>query len=173
VTPDVPGGAPDLEDQGERGVNYRSEPFANRIGTTGAAADVFSSTVFGDPATPVFRAYPNDPVMVRVLNSQDLPRVHTFGMTGHAWRYELSDPTSNVITGQGGLDTGRAFNAGICAGSNTPLSFTGVQPVCATDGRAGDYLYNDRNLFHMLEGGIWGLVRVHSGAQADLKALPR
>jgi hypothetical protein len=145
----------------------------NRIGTTGEAADVFSSTRFGDPATPVFRAYVNDPVMVRVLNSQDLPRVHTFGMTGHAWRYEPNDPTTNIINGQGGLDTARAFNAGVCAGSNTPLVFNGQQPVCGTDGFAGDYLYNDRNFFQMLEGGLWGLLRVHGTPQADLKPLPR
>ena len=76
----------------------------------------------GDPATPVFRAYPNDPTMVRVLNSSDLPRVHTFGH--HRAHLEVRAERreqNNVVTGQGGLDTGRAFNAGICAGSNVPL----------------------------------------------------
>ena len=162
----------DPEDQGEVGVNYRSEPFRNRLRGGADIADVFSSSVFGDPATPVFRAYPNDPVMVRVLNSQDLPRVHTFGITGHSWRYEPNDPTSNIVTGQGGLDTSRAFNAGICAGSNTPLDYTTDAPVCGSDGRPGDYLYNDRNFFHMLSGGVWGLIRVHGTAQPDLAPLP-
>jgi hypothetical protein len=173
---DVPGAPVDPEDEGEVGVNYRSEPFLNRVtnGKSSDPADVFSSAVHGDPSTPVFRAYPKDPTMVRILNSSDLPRVHTFGLTGHSWKYEQNDPESNVINGQGGLNTGRAFNAGICAGSNTPLFATNATPSCAAapDGNAGDYLYNDRNFFHMLGGGIWGIIRVHGTTQTDLKPLP-
>jgi len=171
--PDVRGAALDAEDQGEQGVNYRSEQFRNRLTAGKDVADVFSSTAFGDPATPVFRAYPNDPAMVRILNSQDLPRVHTFGITGHSWKYEGNDPNTNVINGQGGLNTSRAFNAGICAGSNTPLVFgtSSLTPTCATDGAAGDYLYNDRNFFD-LPGGSWGLIRVHGQSQPDLAPLP-
>jgi hypothetical protein len=175
---DAPGEAPgpqvDPEDQGEVGVNYRTEPFTNRLGASGDVADVFSSKMYGDPATPVFRAYQKDPVMLRILNSSDLPRVHTFGVTGHTWKYEQNDPESNVINGQGGLNTSRAFNAGICAGSNTPLFATSTANTCAsvTDSNAGDYLYNDRNFFHMLNGGVWGLIRVHGTTQTDLKPLP-
>ncbi len=168
--PDPGQAAADSEDQGERGVNYRTERFANRPGDI---ADAFSSTVFGDPATPVFRAYKNDPTYVRVLNSSDLGRVHTFGLTGHTWKYEFNDPNTSIINGQGGLNTSRAFNAGICAGSNTPLSFgtSGLTPTCASDGIAGDYLYNDRN-FWLLPSGSWGLIRVHNAPVADLKPLP-
>jgi len=168
--PDAGQAAADAEDQGERGVNYRAERFANRPGDI---ADVFSSTVFGDPATPVFRAYKNDPTYVRVLNSSDLGRVHTFGLTGHTWKYALNDPNTTMINGQGGLNTSRAFNAGICAGSNTPLGFgsSGLTPTCASDGVAGDYLYNDRNFFD-LPSGPWGLIRVHNAPVADLKPLP-
>ena len=166
---DVPGAPVDPEDQGEVGVNYRSENFRNRLsdGKSSDIADVFSSTVHGDPSTPVFKAYAKDPVMLRILNSSDLPRVHTFGLTGHTWKYEQNDPQSNVINGQGGLNTGRAFNAGICAGSNTPLFATSTAPTCsgAPDANAGDYLFNDRNFFHMLGGGIWGLVRAHPTTQ--------
>jgi hypothetical protein len=176
---DVADGPVDPEDQGEKGINYRTERFLGRLRGGGDVADVFSSVVHGDPATPVFRAYPNDPVMVRILNSQDLPRVHTFGIFGHSWRYEQNDPASNVVNGQGGLDTSRAFNAGICAGSNTPLEFSAattggaaLRPTCAADGRPGDYLYNDRNFFHQLSGGAWGLIRVHGSPQPDLKPLP-
>jgi hypothetical protein len=179
VRPDL-GGEVDPEDQGERGINYRSEPFRNRLAGGVDLADVLSSTVVdrrtsgpvGDPATPVFRAYPDDPVMVRILNSSDLPRVHTFGISGHSWRYEPNDTRTNVVNGQGGLTTGRAFNAGICAGSNTPLVWNDLTPICASDGIPGDYLYNDRTLFHMLSGGVWGLLRVHGTPQSDLAPLP-
>ncbi|HJR38210.1 MAG TPA: hypothetical protein VJ819_07490, partial [Nocardioidaceae bacterium] len=165
-------GPVELEDEGEVGINYRTEPFAHRLSTGADIADVFSSTVFGDPATPVFRAYANDPVMVRVLNSSDLPRAHTFGINGHSWRYEPHDPNSNIVTAQGGLNTGRTFNAGICAGSNLPLDDLTGSATCGTDGQAGDYLYGDRNFFHMLSGGIWGLIRVHADDQSDLARLP-
>ncbi len=168
---DVPGGQGDLQDMGEVGINYRSEPFARRLAAGGALADVLSSTVHGDPATPLLRAYPDDPTIVRILNSQDLPRVHTFGMSGHSWRYEQNDPTSTVVTSQGGLNTGRTFNAGICAGSVTPLQNTQGAARCAQDAVPGDFLYNDRNFFHMFDGGAWGLLRVHGTAQADLAPL--
>ena len=172
VRGDVPGALPDPEDMGEVGLNYRNEPFTNRLGSGKDVADVFSSQAHGDPATPVFRAYPNDPTMVRVLNSSDLPRVHTWGIFGHNWKYEQNDPSSNVINGQGGVNTGRAFNEGICAGSNTPLFDTSMTPTCPQDGQSGDFLYGDRNFMHMLQGGIWGLLRVHDGLQPDLKPLP-
>jgi hypothetical protein len=177
--PDVAGGPVDAEDQGERGVNYRSEPFLKRLAAGKNIADVFSSAVHatattnGDPATPVFRAYPNDPTMVRILNSGDLSRVHTFGISGHTWKFQPNDPNTNIINAQGGLNASEAFNAGVCAGSNTPLSLgaSGLTPACAGDGLAGDYLYNDRNFF-MLPSGVWGLIRVHGGPQVDLPPLP-
>ncbi len=166
------GGGVEREDMGEVGINYRSEPFTRRLaGASPDVADVFSSRVHGDPATPLLRAYPNDPTMVRILNSQDLPRVHTFGMHGHSWRYEQNDPNSNIITAQGGVTTSRAFNAGVCAGANTPMNNTGGNAECGTGGFSGDYLYGDRNFFHMLSGGVWGLVRVHDSTQPDLKPL--
>ena len=81
-------------------------------------------------------------------------------------------PNSNIVTAQGGLNTGRTFNAGICAGSNLPLDDVTGSATCGTDGQAGDYLYGDRNFFHMLSGGIWGLIRVHADDQSDLARLP-
>ena len=166
------GGVPEREDMGEVGVNYRSEPFMRRLAANGGAvADVLSSKQHGDPATPLLRAYPNEPVMVRILNSQDLPRVHTFGMSGHSWRYEQKDTNSNIITSQGGLNTGRAFNAGICAGSVTPMDHLKGSATCGTGGVTGDFIYNDRNFFHMFSGGAWGLMRVHPGVQTDLAPL--
>ncbi|MBI5652056.1 MAG: hypothetical protein HZC40_16690 [Chloroflexi bacterium] len=153
------GEAADSEDQGEKGINYRSEPFRNRLARDPQSANVFSSVVHGDPATPIFRSYVGEPVMVRVLNSQDLPRAHTFGIAGHEWRHEWNDPTSNIINAQGGLNTSRAFNLNLIGGAGGPQQL------------AGDYLYNDRNLFHNLSGGLWGLIRAHDTAQIDLKPL--
>ena len=59
----------DDEDTGEKGYNYRSERFANRLRKDHRVSKVFSSRVHGDPATPVFTAYPNERVIFRVLRN--------------------------------------------------------------------------------------------------------
>ena len=48
--------APDAEDTGEKGYNYRSERFANRLKKDNRISKIFSSRVHGDPGTPAFRA---------------------------------------------------------------------------------------------------------------------
>jgi hypothetical protein len=69
-----PPGHPDeyAEDQGVMGINYRNEPFPIRInseskGAQAEPAHIFSSAVHGDPSTPIFRAYPGDPVVFRYI----------------------------------------------------------------------------------------------------------
>ena len=57
----------DAEDTGEKGYNYRSERFANRLKKDQRIFKVFSSRVHGDPSTPVFKAYAGDRVIFRVL----------------------------------------------------------------------------------------------------------
>ena len=47
--------APDHEDTGEKGYNYRSERFFNRLQRVPLIYKVFNSHVHGDPATPVFQ----------------------------------------------------------------------------------------------------------------------
>ena len=47
--------APDHEDTGEKGYNYRSERFFNRLQRVPPIYKVFNSHVHGDPATPVFQ----------------------------------------------------------------------------------------------------------------------
>src|SRR5439155_888728 len=45
-------------------VNLRAEPFGQRGGDP---SQRFSSTAFGDPFTPLPRAYPGDPVVIRTI----------------------------------------------------------------------------------------------------------
>lgn len=58
---------PDAEDTGEKGYNYRSERFANRLKKDSRISKIFSSKVHGDPATPVFKAYAGERVIFRVM----------------------------------------------------------------------------------------------------------
>lgn len=55
------GGDADDEDTGEKGYNYRSERFANRLEKDRRISKIFSSKVHGDPATPLFTAYTGRP----------------------------------------------------------------------------------------------------------------
>ncbi|HEX8629383.1 MAG TPA: multicopper oxidase domain-containing protein, partial [Catenuloplanes sp.] len=107
----TPGGAAiapagDVEDPyelGNRGVNYRTERFAPRLARDPAQANVLSSTVHGDPATPVLRAYVGDPVKIRLLISSDRGRAHSFVLSGHGWNYQAADPASTVVSTRGVL----------------------------------------------------------------------
>lgn len=66
-------GAPDREDTGEKGYNYRSERFFNHLCKLPVIHKVFSSKVHGDPATPVFRSYIGERVVIRLLMPADKP----------------------------------------------------------------------------------------------------
>jgi hypothetical protein len=158
----APGAVPevlDSEDQGEKGFNYASEPFRNRLGVVPMAADasspldgsalasVFSSRVHGDPATPILRTYAGDPVRLRVVQGADKPRQNTIAVDGHSWLQEPTDPESDVIGARGGVTVNRALNLELgAAGSGNP----------------GDYLYSNPVAFHHLSGGMWGILRAYS-----------
>src|SRR5699024_4987970 len=68
------GGDIDDEDTGEKGYNYRSERFANRLKQDGRISRIFSSRIHGDPATPLFRAYAGERVIFRTMIPADKPR---------------------------------------------------------------------------------------------------
>lgn len=73
----------DPEDTGEKGYNYRSERFANRLAKDARVWKVFSSKVHGDPATPVWKAYSGDRVIFRTMMPADKPRNVSLTVHGH------------------------------------------------------------------------------------------
>jgi hypothetical protein len=64
-------------------LNLRAEPLARRGGDP---AQLFSSQVHGDPATPLLEAYVGDPLLVRnlVAGTNDVHTWHSTG-TGSGW----------------------------------------------------------------------------------------
>lgn len=153
------GGVDDPEDAGDRGINYRTERFAPRLLADPQVANVLSSTVHGDPATPVFQSYVGDETVLRVLQGSDRARAHTFVLNGHRWSEQLFDPSSRQISTIGGLEPATAFTIRLTGGSG------GMQRA------AGDYLFRDGLLINQVNAGLWGLLRVHSAPQATLKPL--
>jgi len=165
-TPEEPQGEPlDAEDQGEKGFNYGSEPYRNRLGIepqtasgmtpnplTGAdLAHVFSSTIHGDPATPIFRAYAGDGIRMRLLQGADKPRQHSFQLNGSNWRAQPTDPLSTLIGTQGGFSVARTENVHLNDGTG------GVGALSV-----GDYRYGSGVLGHHISGGLWGIMRVYT-----------
>ena len=80
-----------LTDTGEKGYNYRSERFFNRLKHVPVIYKVFQSRVHGDPATPVFQSYTGERVMIRLLMPADKPRNISFVLHGHRWRAQPDD----------------------------------------------------------------------------------
>lgn len=96
----------DAEDTGEKGCNYRSERFANRLEQDHRIEKVFSSKIHGDPATPVFQSFAGDRVVFRTVMPADKPRNVGFAVHGHMWKEQNRDPFSRVIPLQGAISIG-------------------------------------------------------------------
>ncbi|KSV59624.1 multicopper oxidase domain-containing protein [Acetivibrio ethanolgignens] len=138
------GEEPDAEDTGEKGYNYRSERFANRLKQDDRISKVFSSRVHKDPATPVFKAYSGERVIFRTMMPADKPRNVSFAVHGHVWREQPGDAYSREIPLQGAVSIGNTYNMELKDGASCP----------------GDYLYRSGSLKWDVESGMWGIFRV-------------
>lgn len=135
--------APDHEDTGEKGYNYRSERFLNRLKRNSLISKIFDSKVHGDPATPVFQSYTGERVIIRLLMPANKPRNISFALHGHRWKAQADDPFTRTIPIQGAVSVGNVFN---------------IEPdrtKCP-----GDYLYRSGPLRWDVESGMWGILRV-------------
>lgn len=135
-------GGVDHEDTGEKGYNYRSERFYNRLMQNSDISKVFSSKTHGDPSTPVFKVYTGERVIIRYLMPADKPRNISFALHGHNRRAQPDDPLSTVIPVQGAVSVGGAYN----------IELENVA--------SGDYLYRSGYLKWDVESGMWGIFRV-------------
>ena len=136
------GGDPvEAEDTGEKGYNYRSERFANRLSRDTRIWKVFSSKVHGDPATPLWKAYSGDRVIFRTMMPADKPRNVSLTIHGHLWREQPEDALSREIPLQGGISVGNRFDMELKDGAACP----------------GDYLYRSGSFAWDVESGMWGI----------------
>jgi manganese oxidase len=144
----TPAALDDPYELGMKGINYRTERFAPRLATDPVVAHVLSSSVHGDPSTPVFTAYVGDQIWLRALMGGDRGRAHSFLLHGHEWRRNRDDPASTLRSAQDGLMPGRAFTFELVGGAG------GRQQ------RHGDYAFRDGNMMGTLNAGLWGILRV-------------
>lgn len=134
----------DPEDTGEKGYNYRSERFHNRLMSDDRISKVFNSRIHGDPATPVFKAYSQERVIFRTVMPADKPRNVGFAIHGHMWQEQQKDPHSRLIPLQGAISIGNVNNIELKNGASCP----------------GDYLYRSGSIKWDIESGMWGIFRV-------------
>lgn len=138
-------GGIDHEDTGEKGYNYRSERFLNRLKHLPVIHKIFDSKVHGDPATPLLTAYTGERIVIRLLMPADKPRNISFLVHGHEWQTQPGNPLSNIVAIQGAVSVGNVFN----------LELSKCQ-----SNAAGDYLYRSGSLRWDVESGMWGILRL-------------
>lgn len=160
---------------GSRALNYRSEPFMNRLAlqqqTIGKfdKSQAYSSYVFGDPATPMMRSYLGDPVKQRIIHGgAEVFHVHHVHGGSIRWRRQ---PNAEPAEFDKGLD------------KHPPLlpqasEFTDSQSIgpsetydlvdeCGSGGcqqGAGDFLYHCHVAQHYI-AGMWSIWRVYNTLQ--------
>lgn len=134
----------DAEDTGEKGYNYHSERFENRLKKDSRIWKIFSSKVHGEPSTPVWKAYPGDRVIFRTMMPADKPRNVSLTIHGHLWKEQSQDAFSREIPIQGAISIGNRFDMELKDGAGCP----------------GDYLYRSGSFGWDVESGMWGIFRV-------------
>ncbi|MBY0095885.1 multicopper oxidase domain-containing protein [Mesobacillus maritimus] len=149
----------DTYDNGSRGFNYRSERLINRYRELPDLSKLFSSEEFGDPATPVFEAYPGEAVTFCLTNPSERRRAHTFHLHGHYWKFDSKDLDSRVQSFEGHIVAGFTADLRLIGGAGGVYNFP------------GDYLYRSGNIMWDIEQGMWGLFRVHDKFQPHLPKL--
>lgn len=170
---------------GARAINYRSEPFMNRLALqhrlTGRhdKSQAYSSYVFGDPATPIARSYLGDPVKERVVHGgSEVFHVHHVHGGAIRWRRQPRVETSRFDRG---LDKApplvpRATER-VDSQSVGPSETYDLEHECGSGGcqqGAGDYLVHCHVAHHYI-AGMWMIWRVYNTKQeagASLDALP-
>lgn len=158
-----------------RAINYRSEPFLNRLALQeqlGGRADeslAYSSYTFGDPATPILRSYVGDPVKERVVHAGgETMHVHHVHGGSVRWRRQPG-------AGPTGFGTGLTKEPPLLPGPSERTDSQSIGPSeafdvdheCSAGGcqqGAGDYLVHCHVAHHYF-AGMWGIWRVYNTLQ--------
>ena len=128
----------------------------DRAGITAVDPYVFSSVKYGDPLTPLLRAYAGDPVVIRTIGLNE--RAEALRIQGHRFRMERFNADGQLMD---------AATTGISERFDYVLDGGAGGPTKSP----GDYLYYSTRT-SALESGAWGIFRVFDKLQGSLKPLP-
>jgi manganese oxidase len=162
---------------GSRALNYRSEPFMNRLDVADTMkAYSYNSYTFADPATPTPRGYLSDPTKLRIMHAGS-EMFHVFHLHGGGDRWPQNphaDPTWNY--GNTGLrktpitnNSQRLDSQSIGPGESYTLEIEGG--AGGSQQVAGDFLFHCHIAEHYV-AGMWAFWRVFDTKQPDLAAIP-
>ncbi len=166
---------------GGRAMNYRSEPFLNRMALQNTVTGMFdlsqaySSYTFGDPATPVARSYLGDPVKQRVIHGgSEVFHVHHVHGGAIRWRRQPGVEPTSFNTG---LDKRPPLlpeaSSRIDSQAVGPSENYDVENECGSGGcqqSVGDYLIHCHVAHHYV-AGMWMVWRVYNTLQDGASAL--
>jgi hypothetical protein len=142
-------------------LNLKADPWADRLAANQNPDPslLFSSYTHGDPITPLPKAYPGDPLVIRTINVG--PTVDGLHIDGHRFTLE----NRYFTNGQQGATQIDTLHYGISERYTLVLKAGGplAQP--------GDYLY-ENSVARKFRDGAWGLIRVLPGQSPDLQPLP-
>lgn len=165
---------------GGRALNYRSEPFMNRLQlqyqTFGRfdSSLAYSSYAFGDPATPILRSYLGDPVKQRVIHGgSEVFHVHHVHGGAIRWRRQpKTEPTAFDHGFEKRPPLLPQASARTDSQSIGPSESYDLENECGSGGcqhSVGDFLYHCHVAHHYLSG-MWGIWRVYNTLQAGSAA---
>ncbi|HRW46161.1 MAG TPA: multicopper oxidase domain-containing protein, partial [Caldilinea sp.] len=167
---------------GSRAMNYRSEPFMDRLllqqanGQEMDKALAYSSYTFGDPATPMPRSYLGEPTKTRLVHAgSEMFHVYHLHGGGTRWRRNpFADDRGEFDQGLKKSPTQDAFSIRLDSQSIAPSESFTLEHECAAGGcqqTAGDYLFHCHIGPHYV-AGMWSFWRVYDTIQPDLAVIP-
>ena len=140
-------------------VNYKMEAVPLRLSPNGKVnarhtdargdmSNIFSSSVHGDPFTPVLRALEGDRVSIRLIQGAQEVQ-HVFTANGLRWKREISMPGSPFVSAQE-IGISEHFEMDV-----------GRMPPVAGLANTADYLYSFGTT-DAIWNGAWGLLRSYA-----------
>jgi hypothetical protein len=132
--------------RGTVGINYLTAPIEERLGTPEDPSAVYRTDRFGDPPTPVIRAFAGDRLKLHVLAPWS-EQAQVFVLEGHDWPTEPGHDGTNIV--------GSVAVGGLEAITIEPRGGAGGLTAAP-----GEYLYGNSRLPYR-EAGQWGLLRVY------------
>jgi hypothetical protein len=159
-----------------RAINYRSEPFSNRLALEKDKSQGYGSYMFGDPATPIARSYLGEPTKTRLMHGgSEVFHVHHLHGGADRWRRNPnSDPNNDISGGLTKRPVQDVFSSHLDSQSIGPGTSYNLEHECGAGGCqqvAADFLYHCHIGSHYI-AGMWGMWRVFDTGQPDLARMP-
>jgi len=160
---------------GSRAINYRSEPFRNRLLLGADKSLAYSSYTFGDPSTPIARSYLGEPTKTRLTQpGTELFHVYHLHGGGNRWRRNPGIENSDFATGLQKQPVQDAQSTRLDSQALAPGESYNLETECGAGGcqqAAGDFLFHCHIGAHYVSG-MWAMWRVMDTVQDDLAEMP-